>query len=75
MIDSCLTEILPHVFLAAHLQRLGGVGYLVADVLQVSALLGLAATSWLDALTNVPHEADAQSPGGVPGGVLLLLLA
>ena len=55
-------EILPHVLLTAQLQRLGGVGYVVADMLQVCALLGLAAAGRLDALTNVPHEADAQSP-------------
>ena len=68
-------EVLPHVLLTAHLQRLGEFGYVVADMLQVCALLGLAATSRLDALTDVPHETDAQPPGSFPGGVLLFLFA
>ena len=68
-------EILLHVLLTAHLQWLGGVGYVVADMLQVCALLGLAAAGRFDALTDVPHEADTQPPGSGPGGVLLLLLA
>ena len=45
-----LVKVFPHVILAANLQGLGWVSYMVADVLQLGALLGLAGARRLDAL-------------------------
>ena len=55
-------EVLPDVIFAANLQGLGWVSHVVADVFELSALLGLAGARRLDALSQIPHEADSQAP-------------